>query len=151
MKLLRDPPPTGGKNKASPGLGPDLSLRHGLNELLNLSRLIFLIFNEELTPSVLPILTARLHPPGETRGASEGPPGRYSRSRAATSRRRGPCSLPQGAPSDTPVIARPRKNGPFRRAAVNESWSPSCLRSPRPDDGCAFGHCRVGYRWWPCP
>lgn len=144
MKFLRDFPPTSGKNKASPGLGPDFSLRHGMNELLNLSRLIFLIFKKELTPSVLPIPTACLHQPGETRGTSECP-GQYSCSRAATSCRWGPCSLAQGDPSDIPVIARPHKNGPFRRSAMNKSWSPRCFMSPRLDNGCVFGHCHVGY------
>lgn len=74
LGTLRASTLTRGKDKPSPGLGSDLSLCHGINTLLNLSHLIFLVFKKELTLLVLPNHTVYLlHQPGETRGEKKCP------------------------------------------------------------------------------
>lgn len=144
--FLRDSTPTGWENKSSPGLGPDLPLRHGKNDYFTFLGVIFLIFKKELTISVLPNQIVYLHQPGNTRG-EEKHPDVLATLRVLCLSKGGSCAtLTQPWVSFmASVIAHPHRKDPFKRAAMVQSrslsWSISLNRDmSRLDSGYLFGH-----------
>lgn len=154
--FLRDSTPTGWENKSSPGLGPDLPLRHGKNDYFTFLGVIFLIFKKELTISVLPNQIVYLHQPGNTRGEEKRPDvlatlrvlsfqrGKLCHTRSILGVLYGICYCPS------------TQKRPIQKSCHGSELEPELINIPQQGYVKAWQWvsvwpgCHVGYWWWPC-